>query len=208
MASKMIGVLGGLDLHGSPRTITWMRLASSAASGQNSITLREPVDWLVGDEIIITTTDKNIAHTERHRIALNVNGTVIRTDSPLAYQHIVIRETLENGQEVSVAPAIGLLTRNVRVINQPSGSSQSGVRILVTKYDTTWWYAINNGWRNTSFQGYARLTNTQFIGFGEFDDSNNRDQRSGVFLDNLVNSNPQRSNFISGCSFDGGFNAA
>ena len=208
MTPKMIGVLGGLDLHGSPRRITWTRLASSAAAGQNSIILRAPVDWLVNDEIIITTTDKNIAHTERHRIALNVNGTVIRTVAPLAYQHIVMRETLDNGQEISVAPAIGLLTRNVRVINQPSGSSQSGVRILVTKYETTSRYAIDNGWSNTSFQGYARLSNTQFIGFGEFDDSNNRDQRSGVFLDNLGNTDPQRSNFISGCSFDGGFNAA
>ena len=208
MESKMIGVLGGLDLHGATRGTTWTRLAAFAASGQNSILLVEPVDWIPNDEIIITTTDSNIAHTERHRIASNVNGTTIRTVAPLTYNHIVIQEILGSGQEIRVAAVVGLLTRNVRVINQASSSSLSGVRILITQYRTTWWYASSGGWSSTNFKGYARLSNTQFVGFGIFDDSYNRDQRSGIFMDNLGDYDPQAPTSIDACSFDGGFNAA
>jgi hypothetical protein len=66
---KVIGVLGGLDLHGLPRNVSWTRLGATALSNQNTIVLSKPVDWKVGDEIIVTTTDVSLSHTERHTIA-------------------------------------------------------------------------------------------------------------------------------------------
>ncbi|CAF5139449.1 unnamed protein product, partial [Rotaria sp. Silwood1] len=66
---QVIGVLGGLDLHGLKRNVSWTRLITTASSGQNSIILSQPVDWKIGEEIILTTTDTNIEHTERQTIA-------------------------------------------------------------------------------------------------------------------------------------------
>ncbi|CAF4431207.1 unnamed protein product [Rotaria sp. Silwood2] len=102
---RIIGVLGSLDLHGTLRGITWTRLAATAISGQRLITLSTPVTWIVGDEIIITTTDKDISHTERHRIANIENGTVIRTEVALAYTHNVLQQIFPNGEMVTVAAA-------------------------------------------------------------------------------------------------------
>ncbi|CAF4657274.1 unnamed protein product [Rotaria sp. Silwood1] len=208
MTPKMIGVLGGLDLHGTPRGITWTFLATTAASGQHVIILRQPVNWNAGDEIIITTTDTSIYHTERHSIASIQNGTVIYTTTPLAYTHIVIQRSFANGQVVNVAAAVGLLTHNVRVINQNPGSVLSGFKILVTEYRTNVWHIYTNTFYDTCYKGYARLSNTQFIGFAQFDDSYLSDSRSGIYMNRLGDYNTWRPTFIDACSFDSGFNAA
>ncbi|CAF4012065.1 unnamed protein product [Rotaria sp. Silwood2] len=205
---RTIGVLGGLDLHGVPRGISWTRLAVTAMSGQNVIILREPVSWVVNDEIIITTTDTSISHTERHRIINIENATVIHTQVPLAYSHLVIQHTLGNGQTINVAAAVGLLTRNIRVINQYLGSSLSGFRILITDYRTDVLHIYSNTMYNAYYKGYARLSNTQFIGFGQLADGYYSEQLSGIYINRLGDYNPNRATFIDACSFDGGFNAA
>ncbi|CAF4366562.1 unnamed protein product [Rotaria socialis] len=206
--SRTIAVLGGLDLHGSSRNVSWTRIAISAESGDNLIILRESVNWVVGDEIIITTTDRAISHTERHRIASIENGTMIRTVAPLAYTHIVLQQPFSNGQMIDIAAAVGLLTRNVRVINQNSSRNLFGFRIVVTQYWTNVWDSSASTYVYTYYKGYARLSNTQFIGFGRFDETDNSDQQSGIYMNSLGDWNYQRPTYIDSCSFDGGFNAA
>lgn len=208
MEPKMIGVLGGLDLHGTPRGITWTRLATTAVSGQNVINLSQRVNWNVGDEIIITTTDTDLSHTERHRISNIQNGTTIYTVTALTYTHRVVQQTFPNGQTVNVAAAVGLLTHNVRIINENSGSSLSGFRIHVTGYTTDTWHLYSGLYYATCYLGYVRISNTQFIGFGQFDDSYNTDQRSGIYMNTLGDYNSNRATFIDSSSFDSGFNAA
>jgi hypothetical protein len=201
----VIGVLGGLDLHGLPRNVSWTRLGVTAASGQNTIILSEPVDWVVGDEIIVTTTDISIEHTERHTIA-SVNGdrTIITTQIALAYTHIVINNVFPNGQVAQVAGAVGLLTRNVRVINQNLASNLFGFRILVTDYATNVWYPGTNQSINTYYKGYARISDTQFIGYGQFVNAPDYDLREGIHLYNLGDWNASRPTYVDSCSFDNG----
>ena len=47
MGAKVLGVAPGgiIDLHGTPQTVTWTRLAATAAAGASTITLAEPVTW-------------------------------------------------------------------------------------------------------------------------------------------------------------------
>ena len=118
LGQRVIGVLGGLDLHGIPRNVSWTRLAATASAGQRSITLVEPVDWHAGDEILLTTTDTRIDHIDRVTV-VNVtgNGQVVTLNRALTYSHIVIHNVFPNGEIYHVAGAVGLLTRNVRVIN-------------------------------------------------------------------------------------------
>lgn len=208
MEPKMIGVMGGLDLHGTPRGIAWTRLATTANSSQNVIYLSQRVNWNIGDEIIITTTDIELSHTERHRIVNIQNGMIIYTARALAYTHRVIQQTFPNGQTVNISAAVGLLTRNVRVINENSGSSLSGYRIHVTGYTTDTWHLYTGRYYATCYLGYVRISNTQFIGFGQFDDSYNTDQRSGIYMNTLGDYNFNRATFVDSSSFDSGFNAA
>ncbi|CAF3091006.1 unnamed protein product [Rotaria socialis] len=203
LGPTVIGVLGGLDLHGIPRTVSWTRLGATAASGQNTIVLSQLVDWVVGDEIIVTTTDTSIGHTERHTIA-SVNRTIITTQIALAYTHIVIDNVFPNGQVAQVAAAVGLLTRNVRVINRNPASDLFGFRILVTDYETNIWNPVMNQSMNTYYKGYARISDTQFIGYGQFVDAPNDDLREGIHLYNLGDWNASRPTYVDSCSFDGG----
>lgn len=206
--SRMIGVLGLLSLHGAVRTVTWTRLAQTASAGSNLIILNTPVDWQIGDEIIITTTDTSLSHTERHRIALMENGTNIRTVASLLYDHRVIQQTLGGRTSVDVAAAVGLLTRNVRIINQMPSSAYSGFRIVVSVNQTSS-FIPNRYTANTGLvRGSARLSNVQFIGFGRFDDSAYSDQYNGIYLNQLGNFSTAQLTYIDRCSFDGGYNGA
>jgi hypothetical protein len=209
LGPRVIGVLGGLDLHGIPRNISWTRLGATATAGQNSITLSEAVDWVVGDEIILTTTDTNIEHKERHTIA-SVSGsrTIVTLQNVLAYTHIVIHNVFPNGQVYHVAGAVGLLTRNVRVINQSPAVEKMGFRVLVTDYATNIWSPIGAEYLYTYYKGYARLSNTQFIGFGQFVDAPNEDKREAIHLYNLGDWNVSRPTYVDSCSFDTGYYSA
>ena len=58
--NKCVGVMNGkLDLHGEPKTPTWTELLHTANPGDLSIQLVEPVNWAVGDVIIIAPTSFN-----------------------------------------------------------------------------------------------------------------------------------------------------
>lgn len=46
-----------LDIHGTAKTPTWTELQTTAAVGATSITLTQAVNWAVGDQIVITSTD-------------------------------------------------------------------------------------------------------------------------------------------------------
>lgn len=206
---RVIGVLGGLDLHGIPHNVTWTRLALTASAAQNTLTLSEAVDWTVGDEILITTTDTRIDHVERHKIAsISGAGTIIVLLEPLAYTHLVINHVFNNGQIYHVAAAVGLLTRNIRVINRSPRSELFGFRVLVTDYATETWDPIGGTTIQTYYKGYARLKNAQFIGFGQFVNAPDEDKREGIHLFNLARWNASRPTYIDSCVFDGGYNPA
>ncbi|CAF1015901.1 unnamed protein product [Rotaria sp. Silwood1] len=206
---QVIGVLGGLDLHGLKRNVSWTRLITTASSGQNSIILSQPVDWKIGEEIILTTTDTNIEHTERHTIAnISIDKTKIITVNPLVYTHVVIHNVFPDGKIFHIAGAVGLLTRNIRVINRSPASELFGFRILVTDYAVNIWNSVANDYIYTYYKGYARLSNTQFIGYGQYVDAANEDKREGIHLYNLGNWNSSRPTYIDSCSFDGGYYSA
>jgi hypothetical protein len=209
LGPRVIGVLGGLDLHGIPHNVVWTRLASTASAGQTSITLSEAVDWTPGDEILLTTTDTRIDHTERRTIAsVSGGGTVLTLTSALTYTHIVIHNVFPNGEIYHVAGAVGLLTRNIRVFSQTTATEKIGFRILVTDYATSVWDPLVSGYLSTYYKGYARISNTQFIGYGQFIDAPYSDKREAIHLYNLGDWNASRPTYIDSCSFDTGYYSA
>ena len=202
-------MLGGLDLHGIPRNVSWTRLATTASAGQTSITLSEAVDWVAGDEILLTTTDTRIDHAERRTIAsVSSGGTVLTLTSALTYAHIVIHNVFPNGQVYHVAGAVGLLTRNIRVMIQSPATGKIGFRMFVTSYSTDVWNPVSNESISTFYKGYARLSNTQFINYGQFVDAAYEDKRDGIHMYDLGDWNASRPTYVDSCSFDTGYYSA
>lgn len=82
------GAFGGLDLHGKSRRVTWTRLLSGVAAGASVVRVGSPVDWEVGEEVVLTTTSHKAKETEVRTIAaLSGDKTTITLDSPLLYSH-------------------------------------------------------------------------------------------------------------------------
>lgn len=82
------------------------------------------------------------------------------------------------------------------------------MKILITEYRTDVLYSDRSQYINTYYKGYARLSNVQIIGFGQFDDSTTSDQRAGIYMNQLGTWDSSRETYIDACSFDGGYNAA
>jgi cell migration-inducing and hyaluronan-binding protein len=144
MGAMPLGVMGGtLELHGKPRLAAWTRLATTASPGQSQISLNEPVDWPVGSEIVVASTDHhgwtagyNPSDLSKHRSerarVKAVNGNTLTLEKPLAYQHFAA-----DAEGVPQFAEVGLLSRNIvvrsdaRVNDKTSSSHQKGGHIMV-----------------------------------------------------------------------------
>lgn len=72
--NKVIGVrFGTIDLHGKPRLKVWTSLETTAEAGSPTITLQDPVDWKVGEKIVIASTDYSSRNSEERTIASIAN---------------------------------------------------------------------------------------------------------------------------------------
>ena len=71
---KSIGVsYGTLDIHGK-RKMAWTDLDTTVLPAANQLTLVEEVDWSVGDQIMITSTDYDQNQTEFGKITQITNN--------------------------------------------------------------------------------------------------------------------------------------
>ena len=84
-----LGVFGGFDAHGLKTTVSWTRLSRSALSGSPSIILEEPVDWSVGDEVVIAPSRFDAWETETRFItAISEDQMTLTLDSTLRFDHL------------------------------------------------------------------------------------------------------------------------
>ncbi|WP_299053722.1 immunoglobulin-like domain-containing protein [uncultured Polaribacter sp.] len=118
MGSKLIGVMDGgiLDLHGTSRK-TWTQLNETAEKDATSITLKETINWNVGDEIVIASTDFD-PHQAEKRTITEINGKIISFVEPLNYMHFGVLQTYNNGTEYKILDEraeVGLLTHNLKI---------------------------------------------------------------------------------------------
>lgn len=198
-AAREITVLGNLELYGQVIGPIWTRLAYTARAGDTIITVRQSIFWNVGDEIVITTTDTDVSHTERHRIARIFNSTTLQLANPLAYTHLVVQEVFPDGRQIDIAAAVGRLTRNIRIQGVVSSSNYSGFNIYVAGVLT-----FNfNPWR----LGTLRLSHVQLSGFGVFNDATN-ERYAGIYFSRFTMPSIGNPWSVDGCSFVDGFNTA
>lgn len=135
--NKVIAVMGGLlEIHGVPRTPTWTMLSQTANIGDTSITLIAPVDWQVGESIIIAATGYYNYEAEQMTIVsidrTNPSNPVLTLNSPLLFKHFSGIQYFDD-DFIEMRAEVGLLTRNVLYRGDPETSSlhEFGAHIMV-----------------------------------------------------------------------------
>eukprot|EP01119_Soliformovum_irregulare_P024988 TRINITY_DN911_c0_g1_i4.p1 TRINITY_DN911_c0_g1~~TRINITY_DN911_c0_g1_i4.p1 ORF type:complete len:982 (-),score=247.99 TRINITY_DN911_c0_g1_i4:64-3009(-) len=107
--------------HAKGRRPVWTRLAASVNRDDTTLTLIENVDWKVGDQIIITSTDFNADQTERNTIKA-VNGKTVTLQYPLKWGHFgKVLDYL--GFPVDMRAEVGVLTSNLRIYGDMTNSA-------------------------------------------------------------------------------------
>ncbi|KAK3107766.1 hypothetical protein FSP39_021797 [Pinctada imbricata] len=192
------GVFGGLDLHGKDVGVTWTTLASTANVGDNTVTLSEPVEWQVGNDIVVTPTGYSPWEAETFRItAVSVGKTVLTLNDTLRFRHISHTES-GNGHTMEMKAEVGLLSRNIKI----EGADYSqlyeesfGARILVSR--------AQEG--SDQHIGYARISNVEFYHTGQEGWVESYDPRYSIaFVDSGAVTSIKPS-YIKKCAFHHGF---
>ena len=122
MGAKVLGAHNGgtLEIHGRDR-IEWTHLGVNAAAGATSLTLIEPVDWVVGDSILVTSSRANWNEAETLTItAVSTDQRTVSFSTPLAYMHsgsTLTRTRSTDGKTwtANLRAEVGLLSRNVKI---------------------------------------------------------------------------------------------
>lgn len=96
--NKMIGVrMGNLDMHGPVREPTWTQMDKTELPGASTITLKQPVDWRVGEQIAIAPTSFEVDEAEKRFITAidrtNPEKPVLTLDAPLEFKHFAKIQT-------------------------------------------------------------------------------------------------------------------
>ncbi len=141
LGNKVMAVFGRLSLAGLPRAVTWTKLGALAAAGSTSITLAQPVDWRVGDEIVITPTEFNSSHLESALVtSVSPDNLTLGLDRALAHTHTFTTlpastwagSSSGRTAPVVLAAAVGLLNRNVVVLGSDIDAATPGYGATMT----------------------------------------------------------------------------
>lgn len=128
MGTKFIGGMPGsrIELHGKPQK-SWSQLNATAINGNSTITLKEAVDWQVGDRIVIASTEFDMNKVDECTItAVSGDQKTLTLNATLNHKHFGQLQAYSstNGQSWTVdeRAEVGLLSRNLVV----EGDAASG----------------------------------------------------------------------------------
>jgi hypothetical protein len=117
------GPTGQIELHGvAANKVSWTQLNKSAEPGETSIELKEPVDWVSGDQIVIAPSGFDAYEAEPVTVA-SVSGNRVTFSPALKHRHYGRIEPVA-GRNLDMRAEVGLLSRNIVV--QGDEQSQSG----------------------------------------------------------------------------------
>ena len=113
--NKFINVNNGhIDIHGKPRTKTWTKLTSSLNKGADTIILKEDVDWVVGESIVIPSTSYDMNEAEVFTIKTKTDAKNFQLDRAAKFNHISVVETY-SGKTFPMECEVALLSRNIKI---------------------------------------------------------------------------------------------
>lgn len=122
MGAKVLGAHNGgtLSIHGRDR-VEWTHLDAHATTGATSLTLVEPVDWEVGDSILVTSSRLDWNEAEIRTITgVSADMRTVFFTNALAYPHnggTITKTRASDGKSWTgnLRAEVGLLSRNVKI---------------------------------------------------------------------------------------------
>ena len=139
MGTKLIGAMDGatINMHGIDKK-SWTNLNVNAAIGATQITLKEPVGWLVGDEIVIVSSRANWNEAEKRTItAVSADAMTISFTSPLLYPHCGMQKSYTRATDnktwsADLRAEVGLLSHNIKIEGDAASATNGfGGHIMV-----------------------------------------------------------------------------
>lgn len=125
--SKMLAVLdnGRWDAHAVGRTPTWTLLNATARAGDTSVRLTTAVDWRVGDEIVVVSSDFLGGKQNERRTVTQVSPDrrTLSFTPPLDYEHYGEAPRNRHGFDDDFRSEVLVLTSNVVVRGDMSNKS-------------------------------------------------------------------------------------
>lgn len=196
-----------MDLHGKPRYPSWTILQVTSLIGSNTITVKEPVDWQVGELIVIGPTSFKPLETEVFSItAVSADRRTLTLNASLQYDHRGFTEIFSNGDSYKIGAGVGLLSRNIKIIGGEYANQYSemyGARVIVSDYSTT-----NTDGIPMYYKGFARISDIQFFHPGQYSRAAEDDFGYGILFSNLQDYNYTRPSYVRNSAFHHGFSAA
>jgi hypothetical protein len=104
-------------MHGQHKWPTWTKLNATADVGDSAVTVNGPVNWAVGDEIVVSSSSFYANETHEAQIAslafdAAANTTRIDLDRPTRYTHLGVL-TEAGGRALDMRAEVAVLSRNV-----------------------------------------------------------------------------------------------
>jgi hypothetical protein len=210
LGNKALVVYGNVTMVGQSRGTNWIRLLSTAHAGSSQLILSSSVSWSVGDAIVVGTTEytswnNSLSETETATIAaVSTDGKTLTLSSPLRFRHFAGRLSSDTSSPVYnsvLGAAVGLLSRNVKVLGDMSAESSEshhGGHILVTTV------TLGGSANRMTFRGRLELRHVEVRDMGQQEfpfAAVDLDFRSG-------GKEPHPTAIIEGCAFNRGFNSA
>ncbi|WP_158539600.1 G8 domain-containing protein [Meiothermus sp. QL-1] len=161
MGTKFLGAMmgGRLEIIGEDR-VPWTRLAETAPAGSTQIRLAQPVDWRVGEQIVIASTALD-PHQAEVRTIRAVDGTLVTLDAPLTYAHFGQLQSFE-GRVLDERAEVGLLSRNIVIQGDENWMGGFGGHVMVMGSHP------DRRETNPALRSQARIRGVEFRRLGQF----------------------------------------
>ena len=206
LGAKALGVFGFADMVGKDVGTAWVKLAATAPRGTKVLELVDPVTWVAGDEVVISSTSFELHETEKRTIA-SIAGNKITLTKKLLFDHLSTEATLPDGQTFKLQGEVGLLTRNVKIVGNDYEEiidEQFGARVLVGEFEQ----------EGITYTGYGRFENIEFVRAGQEGWYDNFDPRYAIAFLNTGDSESAGGkagaleSYVKKCAFNYGYNSA
>ena len=176
LGNKVMGVFGSVNLVGIPRAFVQTRLLATIQPGDTQFTVVDPVDWVVGDSIVLSSTEYDITQMENFTLTAvtpsTTNGrktTTLVVNAPFAHRHFAgsIQHNspyLAAGKATTLSAVVALVNRNIVFRGDMSGNSGYGygASIVVSEIPSV----------TTPFVGKFNVSFVQFQDVGKLNGTN------------------------------------
>ncbi len=165
-------IFGKATMHGSPRTPTFVRVATEPRVGHTTLTLSAPVSgWRVGDRLVLPDTrhikESEVTATagstlvnqweERTVQAISGDGLTVTLNAALTYDHRGAKDQ-DGVLDPGFLPHVGNLTRNV-IIRSESATGTRGHTLATHVADVDMRYVLFKDLGRTRFLPLNSTTN-------------------------------------------------